>query len=663
MSSNQRSLSEVTLGDVLRGLARYRPFAIAVAAIVLAIAFLPGKPHHTSSSNVSSGNVAAGQGGEQAGAGAAGAGAAAGAAGSGVGAAGGAGAAKLGAGGASAGLAGQAGGGASAAPTPTSDPACDNTTGRIKLPSLYSPPCVPPFSGDNGGGTYQGVSATSITVAVPYPQPSAAAQAILTAAGDNDNQDQRNQTLKDYVNLFEHHVQTYGRKVNLVFFESNVNPNDSQNPAAQNSEAQADAIHVAKEIKAFASLGDAADPYAFHDTLVANKVMCVACTTTLPAPWYQQRAPYIWGNGLPDETQDYSMRAEVICDEINPFPPQWVGGSTNPETSLKPPALSHRVYGLLWPETPDNAYKPGMEFFVQRLKDECGVTVKTVIGFPLTDVVNAAQAQQDSSTDMARFASDGVSSVIFVGDPITPVYFTSAATRQQYFPEWIQTGSALTDTAIFGRVYDQQQWVHNFGFSALADRVPPDQTPAAKVYTWMFNHTAPAVTEFPIIYAVVNPLMTGLTLAGPRLTPQSFQCGEPPFKSKTAGGQPCVGQQYPGMFGYPISPTSWKTRVANAVLSWGDHLWPWDDYNQTDDGTLIWWDPNAQGPAENNVQGKGLFRYLNNGARYMYGQFPKGAVPWFDPNNTQTVFAALPAADKPPDYPFSCYYLCNSPGN
>ena len=57
MSSNQRSLSEVTLGDVLRGLARYRPFAIAVAAIVLAIAFLPGKPHHTSSSNVSSGNV------------------------------------------------------------------------------------------------------------------------------------------------------------------------------------------------------------------------------------------------------------------------------------------------------------------------------------------------------------------------------------------------------------------------------------------------------------------------------------------------------------------------------------------------------------------------------------------------------------------------------
>ena len=47
----------------------------------------------------------------------------------------------------------------------------------------------------------------------------------------------------------------------------------------------------------------------------------------------------------------------------------------------------------------------------------------------------------------------------------------------------------------FGRVYDQQQWVHNFGFSALADRVPPDQTTPWKLYTWMFNHPPPAATD------------------------------------------------------------------------------------------------------------------------------------------------------------------------
>ena len=46
----------------------------------------------------------------------------------------------------------------------------------------------------------------------------------------------------------------------------------------------------------------------------------------------------------------------------------------------------------------------------------------------------------------------------------------------------------------------------------------------------------------------------------------------------------------------------------------------------------------------------------------MYGQFPKGNIPWFKTENTQTVFQALPAADKPPEYPYACYYLCNSPG-
>ena len=32
-------------------------------------------------------------------------------------------------------------------------PNCDTTTGRVKIPSVYSPPCIQPFSGKNGGAT------------------------------------------------------------------------------------------------------------------------------------------------------------------------------------------------------------------------------------------------------------------------------------------------------------------------------------------------------------------------------------------------------------------------------------------------------------------------------------------------------------------------------
>ncbi|MEY2417465.1 MAG: hypothetical protein QOG90_145, partial [Actinomycetota bacterium] len=529
MSPEQRSLSDMTLGDIGRGLKRYQPFAIAVLAIVLVVAFLPGKQHPVETKNADGTTGLTETGGDNGGT-------------TGVTTADGAladagGSGGTGVGGNSVNRANSDGG--SAPPKATADKYCDPATGRLKIPTLYAPPCLPTWpGGSNGGATSLGVNADTITIAVPYGQPNPAGQAILAAAGDTDTQDQINKTTSDWFNFFQHHFQTYGRKINPVFFQSNVNPNDSQNPAAQNSEAQADAIHVAKEIKAFASLGDAGDPSAYHDTLAANHVICI-CTTTNPASWYLKRAPYLWGNGLPDETQDYDMRAEMICDEIAPYAPKWFGGSTNGEARFK--TLKKRKFALISPTDPAGTYKDGHDFFVQKLK-ECGVTFGQGddVTYPLTDIVNAAQAQQDAQTFAQKFSLDGVSTVIFVGDPITPVYFTGAATQQQYFPEWIQMGSALTDTATFARVYDQQQWVHNFGFSALGDRLPNEQTNAYLLYHWQFGKDPDAVSTSPITFASVQPLMLGITLAGPNLTPTTFKCGAPPYTSKTVEGDGCV---------------------------------------------------------------------------------------------------------------------------
>ena len=41
---------------------------------------------------------------------------------------------------------------------------CDPATGRLKIPTIYAPPCVPVFSGRGGGSTWNGVSTTSINV-------------------------------------------------------------------------------------------------------------------------------------------------------------------------------------------------------------------------------------------------------------------------------------------------------------------------------------------------------------------------------------------------------------------------------------------------------------------------------------------------------------------
>ena len=672
MSMQRRSLGDATLRDITKGARRYAPFAAAVAAVILVVAFLPGKPASNNGGNPG-GAVAVGQGsasapGQSAASGAGGANSLNGSSGATGSLAGGS-VTAGGTSGAGGGAAGGTGGGTAslAPPTATADPFCDHATGRTMLPSVYAAPCEPPFSGDNGGATYQGVTATTITVAYADPGPGgqAEATALAKAANDNDTEAQVHQTNQDYLDMFEHHVQTYGRKIKLVYYQSSYNTSDPA--SAQTAECQADATTVAKQLKAFAFFGlspGTCPLNSFEQTLANDGVLCF-CEVTIPSSYYLQWAPYVWGTGLPDEEQAYLMRAEVICDEIAPYPPKYAG-----EADLNAPLASKRTFALLWPGSsavdPTNIYQAGAQFFAQQLQ-KCGVSLKEDASFPLVDPNGPA----DATILMSKFKGEHITDVIFVGDPIDPIFLTTAAHNESYFPEWIQMGSALTDTTHEARTYDQTEWAHNFGIGFEPDRVPqPVQDPYV-LYYWQFHHGPPAQTGYATVGGFPQTFWfaTGVSMAGPDLTPRTFQCGEPPYTSMTHSGWlgsptpiPCVGKVYKGLFGYPISPTNYQQRVANQVISWGSGLWPWDDYNMIDDGTLIWWDENTSGLDESNQQGKGEYRFLDGGKRYSYGQFPKGTQPWFNPAGTVTIFPSLPAVDAPPSYPFKCYYLCGSPG-
>ena len=343
MSSNG-SLADITLGDVAKGVRRYQPFILAVLAIVLVAVFLPGKT--TKGTNVGLGTRATGvrpggaaTGGSEASQGAdQTAGAVAGTAG------GGSGGGAQGGGGTSGGLGNGSTLGPASPPAATADQWCDPATGRLRIPSLYTAPCVPPFSGDNGGATYNGVTAKTITVAVPESNNQAQAAALRATGNNSDSPAQIRQTILDYVDIANHHFQMYGRQLKVVFFTSTYNSNDSN--AAQNAECQADATTVAKQIHAFISWDaetQECGTVAYQNTLANLGVMCF-CTTTVPASYYLNWAPYVWGNGLPDETQGYDMRAEMICDEIAPFAPQFAG-----EADLNAPAKPKRSFGLIWP--------------------------------------------------------------------------------------------------------------------------------------------------------------------------------------------------------------------------------------------------------------------------------------------------------------------------
>jgi len=657
-------LSELTLGEVVVALRRYQPFIAAVAAVVLLVTVMPGKPKPQAGgpAGLSTVNGAPGTGAAATGPGATVAGAqtapgavapgAVGAPQPGVG---------TGTGTATTTSTGSTTLGAGTLPASTTDPFCDKATGRDMIPSLYAPPCVPPFSGNNGGSTYNGVTDKTITIAVPMSNNQAQAKALAAAANNTDSDQSVVDTLNGYLNIFAHHMQTYGRTFQVKVFTSAYNSTDSTN--AQNAECQSDATKIAKELHAFITV----DAYtqecgtlAYQNTLARDGVLCW-CTVTVPATYYLNWAPYVWGTGLPDETQAYLMRAEVICNTLAAYPPTHAG-----EADLNSPIAKQRKFGLIWPGASQivnsDAYIAGANFFKQQLQ-KCGVQLAVDKSFPIVDPNGPADAQ----TLMAQMKQNGVTTVILVSDPLDPIYLTNAASKQQYFPEWFNTGSALIDETHYGRLYDSSEWSHSFGVSFLPDRVPTAQGEEWSMYNWAYHTTPPATyaTKNAGLYAFARSFATGVQLAGPHLTPYTFQCGEPPYTINTHSGPlgakngvACVGKTYPGMFGYPISPTHYTARISNPVISWSPKLWPWDDYNQLDDGTLIWWDPNASGQDETGSNGTGMMRYMYGGKRYLYGQFPKGNQPWFSPSNTVTVFTSIPSADRPPSYPYRCYYMC-----
>src|SRR4051812_39851497 len=50
-------------------------------------------------------------------------------------------------------------------------PNCDTSRGTVAVPLTYAPPCVKPFTGNNGGATAQGVTGDTITIALYQAQP------------------------------------------------------------------------------------------------------------------------------------------------------------------------------------------------------------------------------------------------------------------------------------------------------------------------------------------------------------------------------------------------------------------------------------------------------------------------------------------------------------
>lgn len=430
----------------------------------------------------------------------------------------------------------------------------------------YTPPCIA-FEGSNGGGTAKGVTDKTIKVAFRVLNERGFQQTLAELAGASlvDSPDSITRTVQALADYFNERFQFYGRKMEIAFYNGR-GSNTSELLGKGREQAVADAIQVSEEIGAFADLSATSEPYA---GALAERGVIGFGTPYLSRKWHEDHAPFAWSIAT-DGSIVSEFAAEYSIQKLYGGNADHAGGALKG----KP-----RVFGTLAPENS----------WYQESVDNAEAVIKQAgqqPGYRRAYVLDLGTMSDQATRIIADFKDRGITTIICGCDPIIPVFLSGVANREQYYPEFIIVGTALTDADIVGQLWNQNFASHAFGVSPLENFVPATQTIAYAAYKSV-RDDEPAFSV-DLIYYQMYMLAIGLQMAGPDLNPQTFEAG---------------------MFAYPPKSGPFG-------------LWKFakGDRTAANDVREIYWNAGAI----STYNGKqGAYVGANNGARYQRGQIPK----------------------------------------
>lgn len=460
-------------------------------------------------------------------------------------------------------------------PPPTTLPAsaCPYGFGNPpkQMPSVYAPPCAPAFSGGNGGATAWGVTGSTIRVCFLMQ---------LTGASSNDGEvpqtvqpgessvDTTYTVLEQY---FNSRLQLYGRKLQFYYV---TNPN-GQSGTAQ-SYARAD--KAKNQDDCFAAIQET-NPDEL-DELARDKVLTYTLAQ-LPESYFEAKNPYIW-SFTPSATNAIRMGVEYYCKKLAAGPPSY---TNDPTFNYKAP----RKLGLIVLDTPQ--YGNMTQYTENLLNSECGVKPVAAVGY---DLASTASGTSGLASDVLALRAAGATTVFYLGDLLSAVPFTDAAQANNYFPEWFLPGFGGVDTGTIARDYNSSEWDHAWGFSFYEVPEPLEETECYQAFHSIDPNSDPNQGMCTYMWDDMVQLFGGFQEAGPHLTVQSFE--------QALMNQPQLPPNPPWHMAGGYSPSN--------------HTFPLY-------ASEIWWDANATG-ADGQA---GAYRYLNDGRRYTFGQWPQGPSP------------------------------------
>jgi hypothetical protein len=479
---------------------------------------------------------------------------------------------------AAAGGAGAAGAGAKTSGAAASATAAGHTgacAGAQVPGDPYSPPCIS-FSGNNGGTTSPGVSANQINVTYRITSDSESFQQTLASLGGANIVDTTadiERTISALATYFDNHFQFYGRKLNIEYFNGQGSITNELLGSGQ-QQADADAVTSAQQLHAFAELNGASEPYG---VALSGQHVVNFGVPYLSASFMGNYAPYMWS--LDTESNDVvSATQELYLKSMAGGPATYAGGSLKGQP---------RKVAIIAPSDP--WYQTAAQSAVQEA---------AAAGHPVADNIqyqlNLSTLSSQAATVISQLQNDGITTVFCGCDPVFPVYLTSRAAEQGYQPEWIVAGVALTDQDIVGQLFQQSQWSHAFGVSFNGPTLPKQQTFGYAAYKQVSPSTEPA-NSVDIIYAQMYEMAIGLEMAGPNLTPQTFENGMRAYPGSQAG-------------------------APNALYgTWG---FPAGHYTPQEDWTFIYWNPSMTSPYNDKTGA-----YVFSKTRTKIGSYGGGPLP------------------------------------
>lgn len=413
--------------------------------------------------------------------------------------------------------------------------------------TLVAPPCVPAFTGNNGGSTYSGVSGKSITVVIYRAASNAAADAILNSQGLTESAAQEQQAIDVFGKFFNKHYEFYGRTVKWVMYRGAC---DGTDPTCVRQDARA----LVQQYHPFYVIWDTSQFPEFHDEMARLGVVNSG-GWSFNEKFMTQHSPYVY-DLYPDGDTIDQHSAAYWCKKMVGKKATLAGDATLQSQKRK---LGIVVQNY-------DAYKQNATD-LEAMVEKCGTGNVPV----LTYDYDISRAQEQMTAVVTSLRQDGVTTVACLCDPVMPVFLTNAADQQQYHPEWLLAGNPANTHDLLGRLYAADQWAHAFGPSMRPKEVPEDQADSAKAWSDVGASGSPQ-------YAALNVFMwmrmaaMQMEWAGPNLTPHTLH--------RATVSAPQIG-------GYHNAHPWPGYTCCNPYLE--EHLFGPNDYTAIQDAKSVYW--------------------------------------------------------------------------